>query len=117
MLGNIYAKDVLQIKKPKIGLLNIGEYYTLVATYGDVDKSSQYVHFKLQPATATTPSVNDFDFHHGMNSRYGFVLDNLGNPMIDVVVTNGQQTVVTNSDGFYLLQNLAVGSQQTYTFT
>ena len=25
LLGNIYAKDVLQIKKPKIGLLNIGE--------------------------------------------------------------------------------------------
>tara|TARA_Y100000589_G_scaffold295824_1_gene302536 strand:+ start:107 stop:1513 length:1407 start_codon:yes stop_codon:yes gene_type:complete len=25
LLGNIYAKDVLQVKKPKIGLLNIGE--------------------------------------------------------------------------------------------
>ena len=25
LLGNIYAKDVLQIKRPKIGLLNIGE--------------------------------------------------------------------------------------------
>ena len=25
LLGNIYAKDVLQIKKPRIGLLNIGE--------------------------------------------------------------------------------------------
>ena len=25
LLGNIYAKDVLQIKKPKVGLLNIGE--------------------------------------------------------------------------------------------
>ena len=25
LLGNIYAKDVLQVKKPRIGLLNIGE--------------------------------------------------------------------------------------------
>ncbi len=103
--------------RTEFGLLNIGEYYTLIATYGDVDESSQHVHFKLQPGSATTPSVNDFDFHHGMNSRYGYVLDNLGNPMVDVVVTNGQQAVVTNSDGFYLLQNLEVGSQQNYTFT
>ena len=116
-LVELEETHLLDNGRTEFGLLNIGEYYTLVATYGDVDESSQYVHFKLQPGTATTPSVNDFDFHHGMNSRYGFVLDNLGNPMIDVVVTNGQQTVVTNSDGFYLLQNLAVGSQQTYTFT
>ena len=103
--------------RTEFGLLDIGEYYTLLASYGEIDDSSQYVHFKLEPGTATTPSINDFDFHYGMNSRYGFILDNLGNPMVDVVVTNGQQTVATNSDGFYLLQNLVVGSQQNYTFT
>ena len=103
--------------RTEFGLLDIGEYYTLMASYGDIDGSSQYVHFKLESGTATNPSVNDFDFNYGKNSRYGFILDNQGNPMVDVVVTNGQQTVVTNSDGFYLLQDLVVGSHQNYTFT
>ena len=103
--------------RTEFGLLDIGEYYTLMAYYGDIDGSSQYVHFKLESGTATNPSVNDFDFNYGKNSRYGFILDNQGNPMVDVVVTNGQQTVVTNSDGFYLLQDLVVGSHQNYTFT
>tara|TARA_B100000945_G_scaffold319473_1_gene326766 strand:+ start:64 stop:2364 length:2301 start_codon:yes stop_codon:yes gene_type:complete len=97
--------------------LNLGDYYTLMGEYGEIDGSTQYVHFKLEPGSATTPSVNDFDFHHGMNSRYGFITDNFGNPLTEVVVSNGEQSVVTNTEGFYLLQNLPVGSEQNYTFT
>ena len=108
---------ILDDGRTEFGLLNLGDYYTLMGEYGEIDGSTQYVHFKLEPGSATTPSVNDFDFHHGMNSRYGFITDNLGNPLTDVVVSNGEQSVVTNTEGFYLLQNLPVGSEQNYTFT
>ncbi len=108
---------ILDDGRTEFGLLNLGDYYTLMGEYGEIDGSTQYVHFKLEPGSATTPSVNDFDFHHGMNSRYGFITDNLGNPLTDVVVSNGEQSVVTNTEGFYLLQNLPVGLEQNYTFT
>ncbi len=108
---------ILDDGRTEFGLLDLGNYYTLIATYGDLDSSTQHVHFKLEPGSATTPSINDFDFHYGMNSRYGFITDNFGNPMVDVVVSNGLQSVVTNSDGFYLLQNLPVASEQNYTFS
>ncbi|MBA46050.1 MAG: hypothetical protein CMB31_05630 [Euryarchaeota archaeon] len=116
-LLELEESHILDDGRTEFGLLNLGDYYTLIGEYGEIDGSTQYVHFKLEPGSATTPSVNDFDFHHGMNSRYGFITDNFGNPLTDVVVSNGEQSVVTNTEGFYLLQNLPVGLEQNYTFT
>ena len=116
-LLELEESHILDNGRTEFALLNLGDYYTLIGEYGEIDGSTQYVHFKLEPGSATTPSVNDFDFHHGMNSRYGFITDNFGNPLTDVVVSNGEQSVVTNTEGFYLLQNLPVGSEQNYTFT
>tara|TARA_Y100000768_G_C23985397_1_gene688512 strand:+ start:1964 stop:4330 length:2367 start_codon:yes stop_codon:yes gene_type:complete len=115
-LLELEESHILDDGRTEFALLNLGDYYTLMGEYGEIDGSTQYVHFKLEPGSATTPSVNDFDFHHGMNSRYGFITDNFGNPLTNVVVSNGEQSVVTNTEGFYLLQNLPVGSEQNYTF-
>ena len=98
------------------GPYEIGNYYTVRAYYGDIDHSTQYVHFKMQSGSATEYDVNDFHFHHGKNSRYGFVKDSVGNAMSGVSVSDGNQTVATNTDGFYLLENLEVGSESTITF-
>jgi hypothetical protein len=99
-----------------LGPYEIGNYYTVRAYYGDIDHSTQYVHFKMQSGSATEFDVNDFHFHHGKNSRYGFVKDSVGNAMSGVSVSDGNQTVATNTDGFYLLENLDVGSESTITF-
>ena len=98
------------------GPYEIGNYYTVRAYYGDIDHSTQYVHFKMQSGSVTEYDVNDFHFHHGKNSRYGFVKDSVGNAMSGVSVSDGNQTVATNTDGFYLLENLDVGSESTITF-
>ncbi len=97
--------------RTEFGLLDIGQYYTIRAYFGDIDHSTQYIHFKMDAATP-----NDFDFHHGMNSRYGFIKDEQGVPISGVTVSNGTNSVITNSQGFYLLQNLEVGTTQTLTF-
>ena len=102
--------------RSSLGPYNIGDYYTVRAYYGDIDHTTQYVHFKMQAGSLDYFYGNDFQFHHGKNSRYGFVKDSVGNAMSQVSVSDGNQTVMTNSDGFYLLQNLEVGSQSTITF-
>ena len=101
----------LQDGRTEFGLLDIGQYYTIRAYYGDIDHSTQYIHFKMD---AGTP--NDFDFNHGMNSRYGFINNEQGVPISGVTVSDGVSSVNTNSEGFYLLQNLEVGTTQTVTF-
>lgn len=120
-LTNVKLVDNNESKVPENGRISfgpyeIGNYYTVRAYYGDIDHSTQYVHFKMQSGSATEYDVNDFHFHHGKNSRYGFVKDSVGNAMSGVSVSDGNQTVATNTDGFYLLENLEVGSESTITF-
>lgn len=102
--------------RTEFGPYDIGTYLTVRAYYGDIDHSTQYVHFKLQSGSATEPSVNDLDFHHGKNSRYGFIKDNTNMPIPGVTVSNGELSTESNSDGFFLLQNMDVGSEHTFTF-
>ena len=102
---------ILDDGRTEFGLLDIGQYYTIRAYYGDIDHSTQYIHFKME---AGTP--NDFDFNHGMNSRYGFIKNEQGVPIPGVTVSDGVNSINTNSDGFYLLENLEVGTTQTLTF-
>jgi len=108
--------DITDNGRFSLGPYEIGNYYTLRAYYGDIDHSTQFVHFKMQSGSATEFDINDFQFHHGKNSRYGFVKDSVGNSMPGVTVSNGIQTVTTNSDGFYLLQNLEIGIENNFTF-
>ena len=97
-------------------LLDIGDYYTIKSTFNNPETSTQFIHFKLEAGSSTFPDLNDFDFYYGENSKYGFVKDPLGFPLSDVEVSNGNNSVLTNSDGFYLFQNLKIGSNQNFSF-
>ncbi len=97
--------------RAEFGPFEIGEYYTLRAYYGDIDHSTQYVHFRMEGSTP-----NDFDFKHGMNSRYGYIHSSNGEPMSGIAVSNGTFETTSNSDGFFLFNNLKIGSEQVFTF-
>ena len=94
----------------------IGEYYTIRSSFGVSENSTHFIHFKLESGSATEFDINDFNIVQGMNSRYGFVKDSVGNAMQGVTVSDGTQTVSTNSDGFFLLQNLSIGDSVDLTF-
>ena len=91
--------------RSEFGPSEIGEYYTLRAYYGDIDHSTQYIHFRMEGATP-----NDFDFRHGMNSKYGFIKSTNGGAMSGITISNGTFETTTNDDGFFLISNLEVGS-------
>ena len=114
----VEANEVLSPNngRAEFGIFDIGNYFTVIANYGEFDNSTQYVHFKLQTGSSSNPGANDFDLHYGMNSKYGFVKDKHGSPLSGVTVSNGSKSTITNSDGFYLIQNLEIGSNQTFTF-
>ena len=88
--------------RTEFGPYSTGDYYTMRTYYGDIDHSTQYVHFKLESGSSAQPSVNHFEFNHGLNSVYGFIIDSLNVPVSGATVSNGISSVTTNSDGFYL---------------
>ena len=73
----------------EFGPLNIGEYFTLYTNYDGSDQTSQSLHFKLQEGSASSPRANHFDFYHGMNNIYGYIIDSLDLPVAGVEVSNG----------------------------
>ncbi|MBJ09796.1 MAG: hypothetical protein CMB63_07315 [Euryarchaeota archaeon] len=95
----------------EFGPFEIGQYYTLRAYYGDIDHSTQYVHFRMEGSTP-----NDFDFRHGTNSKYGYITSSDGAPMSGITVSNGTFETQTNNDGFFIINGLEVGSTQQFTF-
>ena len=42
---------------------------------------------------------NDFDFRHGMNSKYGFIMSSNGEAMPGITISNGTSETTTNDDG------------------
>jgi len=101
----------------EFGPHEIGRYFTLLATYDDHNSSTQYVHFRMEAGSSSNPSPNHFQLSHGHNSIYGFLSDLDGDPVPGVVVSAGERSSLTNSDGFYLLQNLEIGTTQNVTAT
>ncbi len=97
--------------RAEFGPFEIGEYYTLRAYYGEIDHSTYDVHFRMEGSTP-----NDFDFKHGMNSKYGYITSSNGEAMSGITVSNGTFETITNEDGFFILNNLEVGSTQSFTF-
>ena len=95
----------------EFGPFEIGQYYTLRAYYGEIDHSTQYVHFRMEGSTP-----NDFDFRHGTNSKYGYITSSDGVAMSGITVSNGTFETQTNSDGFFIINGLEVGSIQQFTF-
>ena len=96
----------------EFGPLDIGIYYTMTADYQD-GQSEQVIHFRMEAGSSSNPAPNHFTFNHGHNSIFGFLRDSEGAALADVVVAVGEANTVTNDDGFYLLQNLMIGSSVT----
>jgi hypothetical protein len=99
----------------EFGPLKIGEYFTLHSYSDGSDQASQSLHFKLEEGSSSNPRANHFDFFDGMNSIYGYISDSLNLPVTGVAVSNGDATVLTNSEGFFVLRNLSIGDNQTLT--
>ncbi len=97
------------------GPYSVGEYYTIRSYYGGIDHSTQYIHFKMEPGSSSNPAPNDFEFNHGHNSRYGFLTDGDGSPIEGATVSTETDSSITNSDGFFLIQNMEVGSLQNFS--
>lgn len=96
----------------EFGPYQIGEYYTLMSYYGGDDHSTQFIHFRMEAGSSSVHGPNDFHFYQGKNSRYGFLTDLDGNPITGASVSTESASSITNSDGFFLLQNMEVGSTQ-----
>ena len=113
-----------ETKNPEDGLSEFGphdvnSYYTLIAHHDTDDESTSYIHFKMERGSRDSvsyPNLNNFEFHEGKNSRYGFVTNTAGVAIAGIAVSDGNTTSVTNSDGFFLLQNMNVGETSILSF-
>ena len=101
--------------RAEFGPLPIGSYYTIKANIGGGESEAQYVRMKLQEGSLTETHINDFKLQQNHNSRYGYIVDQLGNPIQNVQVSTDNKSSMTNSDGFYRIENLAVGSVYNMT--
>ena len=99
-----------------LGPYSIGDYYTLIGTFDDPEETTQQFHFQVSEGSTTYPRPNEFTFQYGMNNLYGFLTDSTGTPMNEVLVSIENQTVSTNTDGFYLLRNLVIGDTYNVSF-
>ena len=94
----------------------VGEYCTLVAEWErDSVMTSQYLRMRIEEGSSATPDINHVEFHYGMNNIYGLITDADGTPVSGALVSNGIVSAVSNNDGFYLMKNLSIDSEQTIT--
>tara|TARA_Y100000766_G_scaffold72311_1_gene60784 strand:- start:2921 stop:5335 length:2415 start_codon:yes stop_codon:yes gene_type:complete len=113
-----------ETKNPENGLSEFGpyavnSYYTLIAQHDSNEESTSYIHFKMERGSRDStsyPHVNNFEFHEDKNSRYGFVTNSAGVAMTGIEVSDGKTSSITNSDGFYLIQNMDVGDTSILSF-
>ncbi|MFL2952679.1 MAG: carboxypeptidase-like regulatory domain-containing protein [Candidatus Thalassarchaeaceae archaeon] len=108
---SIYVQDEMRT----FGPYEIGQYYTIRAHFSSGEGADHYIRFKMSSGSSSDPWPNDFDFIHGHNSKYGYLKNSLGTPVEGAMVSAGDIDAITNSDGFFLLQNLEIGT--TYTIT
>ena len=107
------AEGDWQNGRTEIGIYENDNYYSLLTSFGSDlrDGTCNEIHFKMEGGVP-----NDFDVYKGTQSKFGFITDPNGVPLADVVVSNGIENVITNSDGFYLLQNLTIGNNYELDF-
>lgn len=97
----------------EIADVDIGEYYTIKALFGTADRSTS---FTVREIVGSAP--NHVEFMLGRNGVFGFVEDEAGNPLAaDVSISPDGRSTTTNTDGFYLFENVTVGFEQTIQAT
>jgi hypothetical protein len=103
----------LQSEVGAFGPYEIGEYYTICAHFNGEEDSKQYLRFKMSSGSSSDPWPNDFAFRNGHNSKYGYLKSSHGVPVEGATVSAGGIDTITNSDGFFLLQNLEIDTTPT----
>lgn len=63
------------------------------------------------------PSRNHVPVTHGTTGVYGFVQDQLGNPVANIDVTTGSRTATTRDDGMYSMNGLSTTVNHTFSYT
>ena len=104
----------------EFGPFAVNSYYTIMAQHDSDESPTTYIHFKMDRGSrggTSYPNINNFEFHEGKNSRYGFVTNSAGVAMTGIEVSDGETTSITNSDGFFLIQNLDVGDTSVLSFS
>lgn len=95
----------------------MGQYYTLRTVFDGAEEDAQYLHFRMNSGNGVDDMMpNHFVIRQNTSSLYGYVYGTDGLPLTDTTITSGANQVVTNSEGFYLFENLPFDSSHTFTF-
>tara|TARA_B100000459_G_scaffold147354_1_gene116671 strand:+ start:941 stop:3295 length:2355 start_codon:yes stop_codon:yes gene_type:complete len=95
----------------------IGQYYTLKTVFDGVEEDAQYLHFRMNSGNGVDDMMpNHFVVRQNTSNLYGYVYGTDGLPLADTTITSGANQVITNSDGFYLFENLQFDSNHTFSF-
>lgn len=106
----------LQHGHSDFGPLEVGEYYTLKTSFGEDGQSDHYKRLRIETGSASAPAPNHLIIHEGKNSLFGTIVDASGVAMQGVTVRSGDSSCTTNTDGFYMLEHLEIGTTHNVTF-
>ena len=95
----------------------IGQYYTLKTVFDGAEEEAQYLHFRMNHGNGVDDMMpNHFVVQKSTSNLYGYVYGTDGLPLADTTISSATSEVITNSDGFYRFENLALGSNHTFSF-
>lgn len=106
----------LEYSHSDFGPYDLGGYYTIKTSFDSDGNNDHYKRLKIESGSATEPAPNHFVISEGKNSLFGYVSDAQGLAMQGVSVSSGDAHSITNSDGFYMLENLQIGEVHNVTF-
>ena len=106
----------LEHSQSDFGPYELGGYYTIKASFDSEGDNDHYKRLKIEPGSATEPAPNHLVIKEGKNSLFGYVEDAQGSAMQGVSVSSGDAHSMTNTDGFYMLENLQIGEAHNVTF-
>ena len=95
----------------------LNQYYTLKTVFDSVEDDAQYLHFRMNQGNGVDDMMpNHFVVQQSTSNLYGYVYGTDGLPLTETTITSSTHSVKTNSDGFYRFDNLALGSNHTFSF-
>ncbi len=91
---------------------------TLVEVQASFDDGSTATHaVRSDGGKIGEPSRNHVPVTHGATGVYGFVQDQLGNPVANIDVTTGGRTATSGNDGMYSMHGLNTTVNHTFSYT
>ena len=95
----------------------LNQYYTLKTVFDSVEDDAQYLHFRMNQGNGVDDMMpNHFVVQQSTSNLYGYVYGTDGLPLTETTISSSTHSVKTNSDGFYRFDNLALGSNHTFSF-